>query len=126
MPRRARELARRQGDAGLLVGRRDGSRLEIDLDYVLGAYRDSRIGRWLFGPGDDVFRDEGNPSEARRYYHRGMAIARTLAQDPEILLLDEPFGALDAITREFYEVVAPEFSASRGRIRVKISPSRKS
>jgi hypothetical protein len=45
--------------AGMLIGRRDGPTLTIDLDYVLGAYRDSRLGRWLYGPGAQVFRTDG-------------------------------------------------------------------
>lgn len=45
--------------AGVVLGERDGSRLDVTLDYVLKAYRDSRIGSWLFGRGAGVFRSAG-------------------------------------------------------------------
>jgi hypothetical protein len=45
--------------AGAVLGEREGGTLEITLDYVLRAYRDSRLGRWLYGPGAGVFRTVG-------------------------------------------------------------------
>lgn len=45
--------------AGILLGRRDQDELDITLDYVLKAYRDSRVGNWLYGVGAGMFRDAG-------------------------------------------------------------------
>jgi len=45
--------------AGVVRGDRDDATLHLTLDYVLKAYRDSRMGHWIFGPGAGVFRTAG-------------------------------------------------------------------
>lgn len=52
-------LTRDSLPAGLVLGLQRDGELRVDLDYVLAPYRDSRLGRWLYGVGADVFRTAG-------------------------------------------------------------------
>jgi NitT/TauT family transport system ATP-binding protein len=52
-----------------------------------------------------------------------VALARTLANDPEVLLCDEPFAALDAMTRQVLQEELSRVVAAEGRTCVFITHS---
>ncbi len=58
-----------------------------------------RVEQWLRTTGLWEFR-ERYPYELSGGMQQRLAIARALCNEPKVLLMDEPFGALDALTRE--------------------------
>lgn len=103
-PRQAR-LDRQIGfvfqDAALLEWRRiiDNVALPLELRGVSRREREKKADELIHLVGLDGFREKW-PRQLSGGMRQRAAIARALSTNPRILLLDEPFGALDQITRD--------------------------
>lgn len=76
----------------------DNIRLPLQIRGVPAKQQDALVERWISLVGLDGFR-HSYPRQLSGGMQKRCSIARTLVYDPPILLMDEPFGALDAMTK---------------------------
>jgi NitT/TauT family transport system ATP-binding protein len=74
---------------------------------------DRRVSYWLERLGISALRDQ-YPAQLSGGQRQRTAIARTLAMNPDLLLMDEPFSSLDALTREDLGRLTLELRAETG------------
>ncbi len=87
--------------------------LEIRKFYRQGDGSHKRVDFWLDRFGLTQHRNK-YPSQISGGQRQRAAIARTLVLEPDVLLMDEPFSALDAPTREDLEQLTLDLQAETG------------
>ncbi|GAA1519329.1 NitT/TauT family transport system ATP-binding protein [Agromyces terreus] len=101
--------------AGLLPWRTVAANvaLPLELHGVASAARAAKVGELLDMVGLADFADR-YPDQLSGGMQQRVAIARSLAEQPRLLLMDEPFGALDEMTREKMQSDLVRISAETG------------
>ncbi|GAA1756854.1 ABC transporter ATP-binding protein [Agromyces humatus] len=101
--------------AGLLPWRTVAANvaLPLELHGVASAARSGRVAELLDMVGLSDFADR-YPDQLSGGMQQRVAIARSLAEQPRLLLMDEPFGALDEMTREKMQAELVRIAAETG------------
>jgi NitT/TauT family transport system ATP-binding protein len=101
--------------AGLLPWRTVGGNiaLPLELHRVEKTARAARVAELAELVGLTEFIDR-YPDQLSGGMQQRVAIARSLASSPKLLLMDEPFGALDEMTREYLQSELTRITAETG------------
>jgi NitT/TauT family transport system ATP-binding protein len=81
--------------------------------YPRSDIQPAQVDRWLARLGIAELRDK-YPSQISGGQRQRTAIARSLLQQPDLLLMDEPFSSLDALTREDLQRLTVELRQETG------------
>ncbi|SEB14214.1 NitT/TauT family transport system ATP-binding protein [Mycobacterium sp. 283mftsu] len=101
---------------------RKNASLLVELDRMPAGERTTRVDAALAAVGLDEFAEQ-LPKSLSGGMQMRVSLARALALEPELMLLDEPFGALDELTRQEMQLQLLDLCERRGLTSVFVTHS---